>query len=388
MQMTTKGFNFLRLILIVAGVSLICFFTKNLYFPKRHSIKLISMFDDGNTRVKVEIQNFAQEVKNLTNIDIKIVPYNKLPKQLPDSNDILKAVSEGTEYQMAFGSPYYWIKKIPEAVFFASVPFGMHHEALSNWVSPGKEGRNIWDSIYLNNGLDLKPFPFGMTGGQWGGISSKEIKTLEDFKGMYFRMPGLGGEVIKELGGIPFETGKFSISTSKIEENARSKECDKFIDWIGVKEDKELVLRNWAFCEGQEKKLYYYTNGWHERNTLFELLINRTFYEQALDGITRERLASIIEKYNYIIFSYYPEMNELEYSKIRYLENGQYNDIQIKFIPFSANLLSDLKNVYEKKVLREYLNKNKYCIPIFEKYKAYMEKNDDYYQLNLRDHIE
>ena len=38
------------------------------------------------------------------------------------------------------------------------------------------------------------------TGVQMGGWYRKEMKSMDDFKGLKFRMPGLGGEVLRKLG--------------------------------------------------------------------------------------------------------------------------------------------------------------------------------------------
>jgi len=239
---------------------------------------------------------------------------------------------------------------------------------------------------YLKRSLKLKPFPFGQTGGQWGGVSSIKITKKQDFKDVYFRMPGLGAKVIEKFGGIPFDKDKFNINTSKISEYAGANDCKKFIEWIGVKEDRKLILDKWTFCPSQKaKKLYYYTNGWHERNTLFELLINQTFLYEGLDEITRKRLLSLIDKYNYKILAYFPEMNELEYNKIKYIDNGKVGDIQIEFITFPPSLINDIKNKYEQEILPEYFSKSKDFKTIYEKYRKYMVANDEYYKVTLRE---
>jgi TRAP-type mannitol/chloroaromatic compound transport system substrate-binding protein len=40
------------------------------------------------------------------------------------------------------------------------------------------------------------------TGTQMGGWFTNEITSLEAFKGLRYRMPGLGGEVLRRLGAI------------------------------------------------------------------------------------------------------------------------------------------------------------------------------------------
>ena len=59
------------------------------------------------------------------------------------------------------------------------------------------EGIKLADEIY--NQFNLKFFPAGNTGNQMGGWFNKRIVETKDFKGLKFRMPGLGGEVLKVL---------------------------------------------------------------------------------------------------------------------------------------------------------------------------------------------
>ena len=68
---------------------------------------------------------------------------------------------------------------------------------MSAWLYFGG-GQELWDE--LSAGFNLKSFPVGNTGVQMGGWFSKEINNLDDLKGLKFRMPGLGGEVLRRLG--------------------------------------------------------------------------------------------------------------------------------------------------------------------------------------------
>jgi len=45
--------------------------------------------------------------------------------------------------------------------------------------------------------------PTGSTGAQMGGWFRKEIKTIDDFKGLKFRVGGFAGNIIAKVGGVP-----------------------------------------------------------------------------------------------------------------------------------------------------------------------------------------
>ena len=96
--------------------------------------------------------------------------------------------------QMGFGSPYYWTGK-SKAISFLWNPWNelSRNELLVlQW-----NGINLADSIYKQ--FNLKFFPAGNTEPD-GGWFNKKIISTNDFKGLKFRMPGLGGEVLKSFG--------------------------------------------------------------------------------------------------------------------------------------------------------------------------------------------
>src|SRR5258708_33822170 len=45
--------------------------------------------------------------------------------------------------------------------------------------------------------------PTGSTGAQMGGWFRKEIKSMEDFRGLKFRVGGFAGTIIAKVGGVP-----------------------------------------------------------------------------------------------------------------------------------------------------------------------------------------
>ena len=98
--------------------------------------------------------------------------------------------------------------------------------------------------------FNLIPFAGGNTGVQMAGWFNREIKSMEDIRGLRMRIPGLGGEVISRAGGlavnIPGGELYTSMQTGVIDAT----------EWVGPYNDL-------AFGFHQVAKYYYYP-GWHE----------------------------------------------------------------------------------------------------------------------------
>src|SRR5262245_64615948 len=100
---------------------------------------------------------------------------------------------------MYHSAEYYWEKKSPVFSFFAAVPFGLTANELFAWVQYGG-GQDLWDE--LSGKFNIKPFLCCNTGTQMGGWFNREVPSPEAFRDLRYRMPGLGGEVLRRLGAI------------------------------------------------------------------------------------------------------------------------------------------------------------------------------------------
>ena len=106
------------------------------------------------------------------------------------------AVANGTA-QMYHSPDYYFQGKHPAFSFFTSVPLGLTTPEHNAWVMHGG-AQALWDE--LSGKFGIKPFLCGNTGTQMGGWFRNEITSLDDLKGLKFRAPGMGGEVLRRLG--------------------------------------------------------------------------------------------------------------------------------------------------------------------------------------------
>ena len=161
------------------------------------------------------------------------------------------------QYQMGHSASFYWKEKDINTSFFTSLPMGMTAIEQYGWFYHGG-GQELMQKTYDKYGL--MSFPGGNTGMQMGGWFNKQIKTIEDLKGLKMRIPGLGGEVLKELGvetvNIPAGDLLLALKTGKVDA----------LEWVGPSMDVGMGFHTAA--------KYYYT-GWHEPATELQFLINK-----------------------------------------------------------------------------------------------------------------
>ena len=124
--------------------------------------------------------------------------------------EVLDAVGGGVA-ELGHTASFYWQGKQPAAAFYTTVPFGLTPQEHVAWVDAGG-GQALWDELYAPFGV--KPFMGGNTGVCMGGWFRKDVKSLDDVKGLKIRSLGLGGEVFRRLGATPQTTPVGEMLTS------------------------------------------------------------------------------------------------------------------------------------------------------------------------------
>ncbi|BCX88469.1 hypothetical protein MIN45_P0838 [Methylomarinovum tepidoasis] len=181
--------------------------------------------------------------------------------ELVPAFEVFDAVSRGTA-QMGHAGAYYWKGKGEVFQFFSAVPFGFTPQEVNAWLYYGG-GMELWRELYANFGL--VPTAAGNTGTQMAGWFRKEIKSLDDLKGLKMRIPGLGGEVLKRAGGTPVNIPGGELFTA-----LQSGTIDA-TEWVGPYNDLAFGLYKAA--------KYYYYPGWHEPGSVIECFINKAAFE-------------------------------------------------------------------------------------------------------------
>jgi TRAP-type mannitol/chloroaromatic compound transport system substrate-binding protein len=106
---------------------------------------------------------------------------------------------------------FFWQSKMPAANFYTTVPFGLTPNEHVAWIEAGG-GQALWDELYKP--FNVKPFMGGNTGVCMGGWFRREVRALDDVRGLKIRSLGLGGEVYRRLGATPQTTPPGEILTS------------------------------------------------------------------------------------------------------------------------------------------------------------------------------
>lgn len=212
-------------------------------------------------------RRLAQTVGEATKgrIKIEVFPANELVKAF----ETFDAVSAGIA-DMYHSYDGYFEKKSPAFNFYCGVPFGFTANELFAWVRYGG-GQELWDA--LSGQFNIKPFHFLSTGTQMGGWFNNEITSLQQFKGLRYRMPGLGGEILRRLGAIVV-----SLPGGEIAPSLKSGAIDAS-EWIGPWLDMATGLHQAAG--------YYYYPGFHEPGTVQTLGINKRVWESFDTGDRR-----------------------------------------------------------------------------------------------------
>lgn len=228
-------------------------------FSQRYDWKLVTAWPKNFPGLGTTPELFADMVEEMSGGRMRIRVYGA--DELVPAMEVFDAVSAGTA-EIGHSAAYYWKGKAPEAQFFTALPFGMSGSEMDAWVRFGG-GLQLWEELYAP--FNLIPMPGGNTGVQMGGWFNKEISSARDFRGLKMRIPGLGGDVLQRLGGVPVNLPGGELFTS-----LQTGVIDA-TEFVGPYNDLAFGFHNVAD--------YYYYPGWHEPGSLMEFMFNKQMFE-------------------------------------------------------------------------------------------------------------
>ena len=176
--------------------------------------------------------------------------------ELVPAFQVADAVQAAT-VEMGHTASYYFVGKDPTFAFDTAIPFGLNARQQNAWMYFGG-GRQVMNDFYKE--FNIYSIPCGNTGAQMGGWFRKEIKTVEDLKGLKFRVGGFAGAVLTKLGVVPQQIPGGDIYP------ALEKGTIDAAEWVGPYDDEKLGFNKVAG--------YYYYPGWWEGGPQLSAYVN------------------------------------------------------------------------------------------------------------------
>ena len=272
-------------------------------------------------------QRLADRIGELSEGQMEVQVYAS--GELVPAFEAFDAVASGN-VDMYHGADYYWQSKSKAFNFFTAVPMGMTAPEIMGWIDFGG-GQALWEELSGQYGVIA--FQAANTGHQMGGWFKNEVNSLDDFRGLKMRIPGMGGDVVRALGGaaeaLPGNEIYQALQTGRIDAT----------EWVGPWNDYFLGFH-------REAK-FHYGPGFHEPGSALALGMNRSKWE----GLTPTEQT--------IIRTAAREVNNLSVGEFTY-QNGVYldklvneEDVQLRQFPddvmarvqeVSADIRSDAGN--------------------------------------------
>ncbi|MGH6734986.1 MAG: TRAP transporter substrate-binding protein [Methyloceanibacter sp.] len=200
-------------------------------------------------------------------------------------HEILDKVADGT-VDAGIATASFWAAKVPAASLFAGYPFGPDAKVYLAWFDKGN-GRKLYQEMYDHAGIKVHVIPCAFGGAEAGGWFVKEINAKKDLEGLRMRIFGLGARVAARLGVVPV-----LVAGGALAEAFKKGKIDA-AELYTPAVDREQGL--------QDTVKIIYMPGWHQPETVLELLINKdrwnalgTARQEAIEAACRDMLRTTL----------------------------------------------------------------------------------------------
>ena len=205
-------------------------------------------------------ETISQRVNELSGGNFQIKTYAS--GELVPGLEVLDAVQAGS-VECGHTATYYYKGKNPCFAFGTSVPFGLTAQQQNAWLYEGG-GNEALNRIYADFGVIS--FPAGNTGAQMGGWFKEKLEGLNSLKGLKMRIPGIGGDVMAQLGVNVQQIAAGEIFL------ALERGAIDAAEWTGPYDDEKLGLHRAA--------RYCYYPGWWEPGPTLMSIVNKKAWEK------------------------------------------------------------------------------------------------------------
>ena len=246
---------------LATGAALAASFPKPALADSLPEIKwrLASSFPKNLDTIFGAVDEMCRNIAAATDGKFQIRPF--AAGEIVPGLQVLDAIQNGT-VEAGQSASYYYVGKDPTFAFDCAVPFGLNARQQNAWMYYGG-GLELMREFFKD--YNIVQFPAGNTGAQMGGWFRSEIKSIDDLKGLKFRIAGIAGKVLARLGVVPQQIAGSDIYP------ALEKGTIDAAEWVGPYDDEKLGFYKVA--------KYYYYPCWWEGGPQVSIYVNTKQWE-------------------------------------------------------------------------------------------------------------
>ena len=227
--------------------------------------KMPSAFASSLTHLGESGVRFSKDIERLSGGKFEMKFFE--PGAIVPALECFDAVSKGSA-ESCWTTPGYHTGKYPALAFFTTVPFGPGIGEFLAWKWFGG-GNQLRAEIYAKH--DLTAVDCFCIGPETSGWFRKEIKSVEELKGLKMRFFGLGAQVMQKLG----------VSTQLLAAADIYQALER-----GVIDATEFSMPMMDIKLGfHQIAKYNYFPGWHQQVSCSEFLMNKKAFDALPDHL-------------------------------------------------------------------------------------------------------
>ncbi len=230
---------------------------------KKVVLKMTSVFPSSLQLLGDSGTKMAKNVRRLSGGTLELKFFE--PGALVPGLEAIPAVAKGS-VEAAWSAPGFFSGTDVTFNFFSTVPFGPDAPELLAWLYHGG-GNELADELFARH--SIKAIPCAINPPQGSGWFRKEIKSLDDLKGLKMRFFGLGARVLDKVG----------VATQLLAPGDIFQALQ-----LGTIDATEFAMpssdENFGLYQVAK---YYYLPGWHEPSSLLHLFVNLDVWNRLSD---------------------------------------------------------------------------------------------------------
>lgn len=223
-------------------------------------IEVASTFPSAMPILSEVSRGLSDNIRRMTGGDLRLVFHE--PGELAPAADAVAAVADG-RVDAAWAGAGWFAREDSAFNLFSSVPFGPDVGEYLAWMYGGG-GLELSREMFHARGLHN--IPCGVIPPEASGWFRKEIRSVDDLKGLRIRFFGLGAKVMERRGATARQ-----LPPDEILPALESGELDA-AEFSMPAMDEPLGLYKVA--------KFYYFPGWHQQATLFDLYVNNAVWDR------------------------------------------------------------------------------------------------------------